>query len=331
LSFTSAHRHATNGIYLNKHLRTVLIHSTISDLFSLSTNHKSLILQCYHHLLPQIAEIVCPPTTPRMDLAHYYLTTLSPHSACGRLKKHCTHTVKSELYMFEHKRADFHLLPGIFLYTNLIPHHRNDSKCHQAPPLTTQLPHLHQTQTTPPNLSTKHTLHMYLATTPSAMTKVVRNGHTTLSLMTLLLSYTQHWRNQDTSTQAPNWTLKCTYTSDLTPPHNRLTYPSTQTPPPTTAAPIQPSAQTSPLQEPHRPQNTKHLKTSSKQSLPTQTTIFKCMNDANLDTPPNQQQLPPHLYMATKSSANYTTKTWSSSSQSRLIPLPILVQCSNHF
>ena len=53
------------------------------------------------------------------------------------------------------------------------------------------------------------------------------------------------------------------------------------------------------------PQNAKHLKKSSKPSLPMQTTIFKCMNDANLDAPPNQQQPLPHLYMATKSSANY--------------------------
>jgi hypothetical protein len=79
---------------------------------------------------------------------------------------------------------------------------------------------------------------MSLATTPSAVTKVVRNVHTTLSLLTLLLSYPQHWRKQDTSTQTPNWTSKRTYTSDLTPPHNRSTYRSTQTPPPFTAAPI---------------------------------------------------------------------------------------------
>ena len=71
LSFTSARQHATNGIYLNKQLRTVPIHSTISGLFSLSsTNHESLILQRYNHLLPQIAEIACRPTTPCMDIAH---------------------------------------------------------------------------------------------------------------------------------------------------------------------------------------------------------------------------------------------------------------------
>ena len=122
---------------------------------------------------------------------------------------------------------------------------------------------------------------MYLAATPSAVTKVVRNVHTTLSLLTLLLSYPQHWNKQDTTTQTPNWKSKCTYTSDLTSPHDRLTYRSTRTRPPITAAPIQPSAQTSPSQEPHHPLNVKHLKTSSKQSLPIQTTIFKCMNDAN--------------------------------------------------
>ena len=61
---------------------------------------------------PQIAQIACPPTTLRTDLAHYFLTTLSPHSARGRIKKHCIHTVKSKLYnhMFEHEHSDFHLL-----------------------------------------------------------------------------------------------------------------------------------------------------------------------------------------------------------------------------
>jgi len=63
ISFTSALRHATSSIYLNKHLHTVPLHSTISDLFSLPTNHNSLILQRYHHLLPQIAQIAFPPTT----------------------------------------------------------------------------------------------------------------------------------------------------------------------------------------------------------------------------------------------------------------------------
>ncbi len=115
LSFTSALCHATQGIHLNKHLNTVPLHSTISNLFSLSTNHNSLILRRYHHLLPEIAQIACPPTTPRTDLAHYFLTTLSPHSARGCFKQHCTHTAKNELYnhMFEHEHANFHLLPGI--------------------------------------------------------------------------------------------------------------------------------------------------------------------------------------------------------------------------
>ena len=78
---------------------------------------------------------------------------------------------------------------------------------------------------------------MYSATTPSAVTKVVRNVHKILSLLTLLLPYPQHsWRKQDTSTQTPNWTSKHTYTSDLSPLplHDHSTYRSTQTPPSTT-------------------------------------------------------------------------------------------------
>ena len=183
LSFTSPRRHATNCIYLNKHLRTVPIHSTISNLFSLSTIQDSLILQRYHHLLPQIAEIACPPTTPCMDLAHYFPTTLSPHSACGCLKKHCTHTVKSELYhcMFEHESVDFHLLPGIFstqtsypiirMSRSAIKHHLSPLNLLICIRLKLRLPIY------PPNtrFTCRHHNTMCLATTPSAaaVTKVI--------------------------------------------------------------------------------------------------------------------------------------------------------------
>jgi hypothetical protein len=184
LSFTS----------LNKHLNTVPLYSTISDLFSLSTNHNFLIFQHYHHLLPQIAQLACPHTTPCTDLAHYFLTTLSPHSAHGRLKKHCTHTVKSKLYnhMFKHEHADFHLHPGILSTQTshpIIGMSRSAIK-HRLPPLSFLIcirrklripiyPHVAHADTTTT---------MYLATTPSAVTKVVKNVHTIISLLTLLLS-----------------------------------------------------------------------------------------------------------------------------------------------
>jgi hypothetical protein len=64
---------------------------------------------------------------------------------------------------------------------------------------------------------------MYLATTPSVVTKAARNVHTILLLVTLLLSYPPRWRQQDTSTQTPNWTSTHTYTSNLTPLHDRST------------------------------------------------------------------------------------------------------------
>jgi hypothetical protein len=48
---------------------------------------------------------------------------LSPHSARGRLKPHCTHTITNELYnyMFEHKHAHFHLLPSILSLQTSFP------------------------------------------------------------------------------------------------------------------------------------------------------------------------------------------------------------------
>jgi hypothetical protein len=109
LAFTSSTRHATKGIYLNKHLNNVHIHSTIPVLYSTTTNPHSIILKRYHHILPHIATSACPPTTPQTDLAQYFLTTLSPHSARGRLKNHSTAIVTAELYnhVFEHENYQF--------------------------------------------------------------------------------------------------------------------------------------------------------------------------------------------------------------------------------
>ncbi len=99
-----------------------------------------------------------------------------------------------------------------------------------------------------------------LVTTRFAGTKAEKK-HTTLSLTTLLLSYPPHWHKQDTSTQTPSSTSKHTCASAPIPLHVPLTYHSTQTPPPTTAAPTQQLAEISPSQEQHHPQNVTHLKT----------------------------------------------------------------------
>jgi hypothetical protein len=115
LTLTTSIRHATNGIYLNKQLNNVHLHPTIAALYSITTNPHSLILKRFHHILPNIATSSCPPTVPRTDLSQYFLTTLSPHSARGRLKNHSTGIVTAELYnhVFEHEHEHFHLLPSI--------------------------------------------------------------------------------------------------------------------------------------------------------------------------------------------------------------------------
>ena len=112
-------RHATSGIFLNKHLNNVHIHPTISALYSTTTNPHSLILRRFNHILPHIATSSCPPTFPRTDLTQYFLTTLSPHSACSQLKKYSTNIVTVELYnhVFEHEMNIFTSSPAFSPYT----------------------------------------------------------------------------------------------------------------------------------------------------------------------------------------------------------------------
>jgi hypothetical protein len=116
ITFTTAIRHATTGINLSHHLEPFKLHPTISDLFSLPHNNPdSFILKCYHCLLPHIAQAACPPTTPHPDLADYFLTTLSPHSARGCINKHSMLNIKNELlnHVYESHFEHFHHLPSI--------------------------------------------------------------------------------------------------------------------------------------------------------------------------------------------------------------------------
>jgi hypothetical protein len=98
LTFTTSTQHATKGIHLNKHLNNVHQHPIIAALYSTTTNPHSINLNQFHHILPNIAASSCPPTTPQSELTQYFLTTLSPHSACRCLKKHSTGIVTTELY-----------------------------------------------------------------------------------------------------------------------------------------------------------------------------------------------------------------------------------------
>ena len=136
--------------------------------------------------------------------------------------------------MFEHKSANFHLLLGILSTQTSYPiigMSRSAIK-HRLSPLSFLICIRHKLHLPiyPPNTccTCRHHDHDIFGDHNFYCDKdSVRNVHTTLSLMTLLLFYPQHWRKQNTSTQTPNWTSKCTFTSDLTPLHDRLTYRST--------------------------------------------------------------------------------------------------------
>jgi hypothetical protein len=140
LAFTSSTRHATNGIYLNKYLNNLHLHLTFSALYSTTTKPHSIILKLYHHILPHIVTSACPPTILQTDLAKCFLTTHTPHSAHGRLKKHSTAIVTAELYnhVFEHENDHFHLLPSILSSHTPYPLIAMSRSCvkHRLTPLT---------------------------------------------------------------------------------------------------------------------------------------------------------------------------------------------------
>ena len=100
-----------NAISSNGKLRVWVLthlHPTIAALYSTTTNPHPIILKRFHHIFPNIAASSCPPTIPQTELTQYFLTTLSPHSACRCLKKHSTGIVTTEQYnhVIKYKNKD---------------------------------------------------------------------------------------------------------------------------------------------------------------------------------------------------------------------------------
>jgi hypothetical protein len=111
----SACRNALQGFYIHKDLPNFLIHPTIGALFDISTNTTSNILQCFHCLLPHIAEVPCAPSIPPSDRINHFLTLVSPKSAQSRLKLHLSNYLSHSLYnkVFSNAPDHFHLLPSL--------------------------------------------------------------------------------------------------------------------------------------------------------------------------------------------------------------------------
>jgi hypothetical protein len=81
ITMTSAICCATLGFQLHKHFNPHLLHPSLTDLFQLSTNGSSLILQCFHCLLTHIAAIRCSPSTHHTTRTTAFLTSVLPKSA----------------------------------------------------------------------------------------------------------------------------------------------------------------------------------------------------------------------------------------------------------
>jgi hypothetical protein len=81
ITMRSTIRNAQHRFQLHKDLLPFQLHQSLGDLFTISTKPDSLILQWFHCLLPQIANIACAPTIPTPNRIQPFLSSVSPHSA----------------------------------------------------------------------------------------------------------------------------------------------------------------------------------------------------------------------------------------------------------
>jgi len=87
ITMTATICNAIDGFLLHKDLLPFKLQTSLSHLFTIATSPTSLILQQFHHLLPQIASIACAPSTPPSDkrITHF-LSSVSIKSACSSIK-----------------------------------------------------------------------------------------------------------------------------------------------------------------------------------------------------------------------------------------------------
>ncbi len=274
LTFTTSTCQATKGIYLNKHLANILLHPTLFDLYSLNRNPTSLILQWYHHILPQLVPAACPPTTPCTDLANYFLTTLSPHSARGGLKKQSTNITLAELYsnVHQHVSEHLHLLPSILLPQSSYPitEMSQTNPNNWIPPLTFLIAARRKLRL--PVFSTGiqctcwHTTHDSFGNHAFCCVRGnKKRAHNIISKQFAFALLSSLSPQQDTLNPRQLWKSNLTYTFNLAQLHSPSTSPSTQTQQAHTAVHSQQLAQTLTSLDPHQLHKTHHLKITSKQ------------------------------------------------------------------
>ncbi len=116
LNMMFSKQRALHGFTINKDIPPIL-HTSISDLYTQSTNTHSIHLQQYALLLPQIGPICCHDQCPQNNCLKMIETSLSYHSACSRIKNYNGKILLGQLYteVTHNAPEHLHLLPSILL------------------------------------------------------------------------------------------------------------------------------------------------------------------------------------------------------------------------
>ena len=115
LTMMFSKRRAYQGFNMNKDLQPIKLHSSIQDLYSISTNPNSPTLQRYLHLLPTIAKLSCSDKCPTDEIISHFENNTSLHSARSRIKQHRDNIINGQIYstIYTERAEDLHLLPSL--------------------------------------------------------------------------------------------------------------------------------------------------------------------------------------------------------------------------
>ena len=115
INMMTCRKRISQGFQLNKDITPIKPHISIMHLFDTATNEQSPCLERYNQLLPHISSICSGPKCPTNIHISHFESSISQHSARGRIKSFCGNIVSNQIYATMQLEAPTHthLLPSI--------------------------------------------------------------------------------------------------------------------------------------------------------------------------------------------------------------------------
>jgi hypothetical protein len=117
INMMTCRRRINQGFQINKDINPISLHTSIANLFNITTNQNSACLSKYYHLLPHISSICNGPKNKQENSTTHFESSISTKSARDRIKNYCGNLITNQIYATMEIEAPehSHLLPSILL------------------------------------------------------------------------------------------------------------------------------------------------------------------------------------------------------------------------